>query len=258
MKIFLGEVIKRAEGNILFVKMTLQYLNDTDGIIGLQVLPTNLFDLYNIFFERQFGKNGLGSLRSVFEILLSVCSPLQLNDVEEILRIEYEEGCVFQLIDQASCFLRFGHDGTVRIYHQSFAEWLINQSAVIDINQTRAHQNIAKFQIGRITERYNNATFEEVIELLMHILAGNTLEKHRKTLDLFNITEMRGAQTNQTILHHLATKPRPFLPVLDFFVPKFKTVDILDTNKKTPAFYAASEGFVENLRSFISRGADVS
>jgi ankyrin repeat protein len=258
MKIFLGEVIKQAEGNFLFVKMTLQYLNDTDGIVGLQVLPTSLFDLYNIFFERQFGRDGFAPFRSLFEILISVCSPLQLNNVEEILKSEYEEEDVFQLIEQASCFLRFGHDGTVRIYHQSFAEWLINQSAVIHINETRAHQNIATFQIRRISERYEHATFEEVIELFMHILAGNTLEKHRNTLDLFNITEMREAQTKQTILHHLATKPKPFLPVLDFFVAKFKTVDILDTNKKTPAFYAASEGFVENLRRFISRGADVS
>ena len=258
LKIFLDEVIKQAEGNFLFVKMTLQYINDTDGIVDIRSLPTNLFDLYNHFFKRQFGKGGFGPFRYLFEILISVCSPLQLNDVAEILKSEYKERDIFQLIEQASCFLRFGHDGTVRIYHQSFAEWLINQSAVIHINETRAHQNIATFQIRRINKRHKNATIEEVIELFMHILAGNTLEKHGNTIDLHNITDMREPRTNQTILHHLATKPRPFLPVLDFFLPKFKTVDILDAKKKTPAFYAASEGFVENLRSFINRGADVS
>ena len=258
MKIFLDEVITRAEGNFLFVKMTLQYMNDTDGLVDLQSLPTSLFDLYNSFFKRQFGKDGFGPLRSLFEVLLSVCSPLQLNDVEEIFRNEYEAEDIFQLIEQASCFLRFGRDGTVRIYHQSFAEWLTNQSAVIHINKTRAHQNIAKYQLRRISKRKMNVTFEEIIELFMHILAGNTLEMHRNTIDIFNITEMREPQTNQSILHHLATKPRPFLPVLEFFLPKFKTVDILDASKKTPAFYAASEGFVENLQSFINRKADVS
>ena len=259
LKIFLDEIIKQAEGNFLFVKMTLQYINDTDGMVDIRSLPTNLFDLYNHFFKRQFGKDGFGPFRYLFEILISVCSPLQLNDVEEILKSEYKEGDIFQLIEQASCFLRFGHDGTVRIYHQSFSEWLINQSAVIHINETRAHQNIATFQIRRISKRHKNAMIEEVIELFMHILAGNlTLEKYGNTIDLQHITDMREPRTNQTILHHLATKPRPFLPVLDFFLPKFKTVDILDTNKKTPAFYAASEGFVENLRSFINRGADVS
>ncbi len=258
MKIFLDEVITRAEGNFLFVKMTLQYMNDTDGMVDLQSLPTSLFDLYNSFFKRQFGKDGFGPFQSLFEVLLSICSPLQLNDVEEILRSEYEEDDISQLVEQASCFLRFGHDGTVRIYHQSFAEWLTNQSAVIHINETRAHQNIAKFQLHRISERYMNVTIEEVIELFVHILAGNALEIHRNTIDLFNITEMREPQTNRSILHHLATKPKPFLPALDFFLLKFKTVDILDASKKTPAFYAASEGFVENLQSFINRGADVS
>ncbi len=257
MKIFLDQVITRAEGNFLFVKMTLQYMNDT-GMVDLQSLPTSLFDLYNSFFKRQFGKDGFGPFKSLFEVLLSVCSPLQLNDVEEILRSEYEAEDIFQLIDQASCFLRFGRDGTVRIYHQSFAEWLTNQSAVIHINKTRAHQNIAKYQLRSISKRKMNVTFEEIIELFMHILAGNTLEMHRNTIDIFNTTEMREPQTNQSILHHLATKPRPFLPVLEFFLPKFKTVDILDASKKTPAFCAASEGFVENLQSFINRKADVS
>ena len=256
MKIFLDEVIRQAEGNFLFVKMTLQYINDTDGMVNVRSLPTNLFDLYNRFFKRQFGKDGFGPFRYLFEILISVCSPLQLNDVEEILKSEYKEGDILKLIEQASCFLRFGHDGTVRIYHQSFAEWLINQSAVIRINKTRAHQNIANFQLHRIRDRGMNVTFGEVIELFMHILAGNKPEMFAN-IDIFNIAKMREPQTNQSILHHLAMKPRPFLPVLEFLLPKFKSVDILDASQKTPAFYAASEGYAENLQRLIKRGADV-
>jgi ankyrin repeat protein len=258
MRTFLDEVITRAEGNFLFVKTALQYMNDTDGVVDLRSLPTSLFDLNNIFFNRQFGNDGFGPFRSLFEVLLSVGSPLQLNDVEELLRSEYEAEDVSQLIDQASSFLRFGLDGTVRIYHQSFAEWLVNQSNVIHINETRAHRNIAKFLLHRILKRDTKVRPEEMIELFMHILAGNTLEIHGNTIDLLDITEMREPRTNQSILHHLAIKPRSFQPVLQFFLPKFRTINILDASKKTPAFYAASEGFVENLRNFIDRGADVS
>jgi ankyrin repeat protein len=258
MKIFLDEVITRAEGNFLFVKMTLQYMNDTDGVVDPKSLPTSLFDLYSIFFKRQFGKGGFGPLRSLFEVLLSVCSPLQLNDVEEILRSEYEAEDVSQLIDQASCFLRFGRDGTIRIYHQSFAEWLVNQTGLIHINETRAHRSMANFLLHRIRERDMNVTFGEVIELCMHILAGNTLGMHGNAIDLLNISEMRDSRTSQSILHHLAIKPSQYQPVLDFFLQKFRIVDILDKRKKTPAFYAASEGLVANLRSFIDRGADIS
>ena len=256
---FMNRVIKRAEGNFLFVKTVLQYIYDTDEMVDLRALPTSLFDLYNIFFERQFGVGGFGPFSFLFEVLLSTCTPLQLNDVEQILRSEYEEENVPQLIEQVSCFLQFGHDGTVRIYHQSFAEWLINQSAVIHINETRAHQNMAKFLLHRISERnIMNVTFGEIIELFRHILAGNTLEIHGSALDVLNITEMREHRTNQSILHHLARKPNPFLPVLRFFLAKFKDVDLLDENKKTPAFYAASEGLVENLRNFVDNGANVS
>ena len=257
MRKFLDRVITRAEGNFLFVKTVLQYMNDTDGVVDLQSLPTSLFDLYTIFFNRQFGKDGFGSFKSLFEVLLFVASPLHLTDMEEILRSEYQAEDISHLINQVSCFLRFGLDGTIRVYHQSFAEWLINQSAVIHINETRAHRNIAKFLLHRIHERNMNVRSVEVIELFMHILAGNTLDKHIDTIDLFNITDRRDPQTNQTVLHHLATKPRPFQPVLELFIQKFDTVDIIDTNKKTPAFYAASEGFVENLQSFISKGADI-
>ena len=255
MKKFLNQVVTRAEGNFLYVKMALQYLDDTDRVVDLRFLPTNLFDLYKIFFNRQFGEDGFGSFKSLFEVLLFAASPLRLSDVEEILRSEYQAEGIPQLIDQVSCFLRFGLDGTVRIYHQTFAEWLINQSAVIHINETKAHRNIAKFQLNRIRERNMDVLPAEVIELFMHILAGNALEMHVDTVDLFNITVRRDPRTKQTVLHHLATKPRPFLPVLEFFIQKFDTVDILDANKKTPAFYAASEGFVENLQSFINRGA---
>ena len=257
MKVFLDEVITRAEGNFLFIKMALQYMNDTDEVVG-RSLPTSLFDLYNHFFKRQFGNDGFGPFRFLFEVLLSVGSPLQLSDVEEILWSEYETKDISQLVEQASSFLRFGRDGTVRIYHQSFAEWLINQSAAIHINKTRAHQNIAKFLLRRIREEDMNVIFGEVIELFMQKLSEMTYETYENTTDLFNITEMREPRTNQSILHHLAVKPRPFHPVLQFFLPKFKTVNILDASKKTPAFYAASEDFVENLRSFINRGADVS
>ena len=258
MRKFLDQVVTRAEGNFLFVKMTLQYMNDTDGVVDFRSLPTSLFDLYNIFFNRQFGKDGFGSFKSLFEILLYVTSPLHLSDVEEILSYEYQAEVISQLVDHASCFLRFGLDGTVRIYHQSFAEWLINQSAVIDINETRAHQNIAKFQLNRIREQSMNATPAEVIGLFMHILAANTLEMHGNTIDLLNINKIRDPRTNQTVLHHLATKPKPFEPLLELFIQKFDTVDILDAKKKTPAFYAASEGFIENLKIFIDKGADVS
>ena len=257
MKVFLGEVVTQAEGNFLFVKMSLQYMNNTDGVVDLRSSQTSLFDLYQIFFDRHFGKDGFAPFRSLFEIILAVDSPFHLNDIEEILRSEYEAEDISHIIDQASCFLRFGRDGTVRIYHQSFAEWLISKSDVIKLNKTKSHQSIAKFLLHQIREQNVSVNFGQVTDLLVHMLKGNIFEMYRNTIDLFNITEIREPRTNQSLLHHLATKPTSFKPVLEVVLPKFKSVDLPDASGKTPAFIAATEGFTENLRSFINRGADV-
>ena len=258
IKIFMNEVITRAEGNFLFVKMTLQYLNDTGGKVDFHSLPTNLFALYSSFFNRQFGKDGFGPFRSLFEVLLAVYSPLQSQDVQEILKSEYEAEDIPKLIDHVSCFLRFGRDGTVRLFHQSFAEWLINQTPVLSINKTRGHLSIAKFLLHRMRDRHVDVTFKELTELFMHILSGQALEMQETAMNLFNITEIREPHTNQSILHYLVTQPSIYVPVLDFFAHKFQTVDVLDSSNKTPAFYAASEGFVRSLQSCINHGADIS
>ena len=258
MKIFLDEIITRAEGNFLFVKTTLQYMNDTSGKVDFHSLPTSLFDLYNIFFDRQFGTAGFGPFRFLFEVLLAAYSPLQVQHVDAILQSEYEAEDFPKLTEQVSCFLRFGRDGTIRIYHQSFAEWITNQSFSLSINKTRGHQSIAKFLMHRMRESHVNVTFEELTELFMHILSGGELKMQETAINIFNVTEMREVKTSKSILHYLVTKPTIYLTVFDFFLKKFKRVDILDANSKTPAFYAASEGNVRSLQSCMDNGANIS
>ncbi len=256
-KSFLNKLITRAEGNFLFVKMTLQYMKDAGGKFDFNSLSTSLFDLYDSFFKRQFGEDEFWRFRSIFEVLLAVYSPLLSQDVQEILESEYKMENIPALIEQVSVFLRFGRDGTVRLFHRSFADWLINQTTVLGINKTRGHQSIATFLLRRVRERHVDVTFEELTELFMHILSGQAFEMQETAMNLFNITEMREPQTNQSILHYLVTQPTIYLPVLDFFSHKFQTVDILDYSNKTPAFYAASQGFVRSLQICINNGADI-
>ncbi|CAB4010755.1 ankyrin repeat domain-containing 50-like [Paramuricea clavata] len=257
LEIFWGEIITRAEGNFLFVKLTCQYMIDTNGKFDIHSLPKSLFDLYDSLFKRQFGEVGFKPFRPLFEVLLAVFSPLPFQDVEEILKIEYKVEDISKRIEDVSCFLRFDGDGTIRIYHHSFSDWLINETVALSMNKTRGHKSIARFLLRRITERHIDVTFEELAELFLHILSGQAFETQETAMDLFNITEIREPQTNQSILHYLVTKPSIYLPVLDFFSQKFQTVDVLDARNKTPAFYAASEGFVKNLQCCIDNGADI-
>ena len=253
----LDEVIARAEGNFLVVKTMLQYMNDTGGKVDFHSLPVSLFDLYNVYFDRQFSTAGFGSFRFLFEVLLAAYSPLQAQHIEEILKSDYKADDFTRLTEQVSCFLQFGRDGTIRIYHQSFAEWLTSQAPSLSINKTRGHQSIANFLIHRMRERHVNVTFGELTELFIHILSGAELKMQETAMNLLNVTDIREAKTNQSILHYLATKPTIYLPVFDFFLKKFKTVDVLDANSKTPSFYAASEGNVRSLQSCIDSGANI-
>ena len=99
------------------------------------------------------------------------------------------------------------------------------------MKETRAHQNIAKFQVRRIRKRNINYGPVEIIELFNHILAAKTLEMHGSIVDFLSITKIYDPRTNQTVLHYLATKPRSFQPVLEIVLQKFDTVDIFDASK---------------------------
>ena len=75
-----------------------------------------MYDLYNIFFDRQFSTDGFAPFRFLFEVLLAAYSPLQAQHVAEILKSEYEADDYIKLTEQVSCFLRFGQDGTINTY----------------------------------------------------------------------------------------------------------------------------------------------
>ena len=252
----IDEVTAKSDGNFLFVKAILQYIKEThDHEQNIQSLPTKLGDFYHMFFKRQFGEDGFDRFRPLFEVLLAVCSPLKLEDYIEILqrKVEY----VTKLIQQVSSLLRFEEDGTVRIYHQSFAEWLITQTSKLGIKKTRGHEYIAEFRLKRIFQKDATVTFDELTELSLQVVSAGLLKRHEDAIDLLNITELRDPHTKQCILHHLATLPSVYLPALTFYLKKFENVDILDARRKTPALYAATVGNDEHLKLFIDKGADV-
>ena len=255
----INELSKKGEGNFLFVKTTLQYLHDSDGGTNLQYFPTSLFDTYDRFFKRHFGEDDFDRFKALFEVLLAAGSPLQLDEIDRILKLQNQTQEVSKLVEQVSSFLRFGQDGTIWIYHQSFAEWLVDQAKQaggFSIRKSRGHQYTADYLLDSIRKRNATLTFKELSELSMHVLSGGMLEKHKQALEVLNVNETRDPQNGRCILHDLAIKDHNF-PLLEVFLSKFVSADILDIEGKTPAFYAASEGNVDNLKLFIDKGIDV-
>ena len=253
------ELTETGEGNFLFVKKTLEFMNESDGIINFQSFPTSLYDMYKAYFKRYFDEHDFRRFKGLFEVLLAAGSPLHFNEIGSILKLQNQAQEVLKLVQQVSFFMRYGQDGSVRIYHQSFAEWLVSQTNDADgfsISKSQGHQYIADFLLDGIRKANANLTFKELSELSMHVLSGGTVERHKRALEHLNVSGIRDPRNNRCILHDLAMKAGGF-PLLEIFLRKFVSADIRDMDGKTPAFYAASKGIVENLKVLIDKGANM-
>lgn len=98
----INEMSRNGEGNFLYVKTSLEYLNASEGRINLQSFPTSLYDIYNIYFERQFGKDEFSNYKLLFEVLLAARSPLKLTEIASILK--QPTSLLSELLQQVSSF----------------------------------------------------------------------------------------------------------------------------------------------------------
>ncbi|XP_028413000.1 uncharacterized protein LOC114535871 [Dendronephthya gigantea] len=250
------ELTKHAEGNFLFVKTILENNLGTDGAININSMPNGLYDIYDRVFQRYFIKEDSARFEILFEILLAGGS-LHETEIVDIFHNQNQDRDVQILLAHVSSLLHFGQNGTVSIYHQSFAEWLLNNDNRINgfsFQIRRGHGYIAHCLLENTKKTNITITFKQLTRLCMHILkSGGPNDEQRKQLKLLNVTKIRNQQNGECILHELARRERGS-QLLEIFLPSFSSVDILDLEGKPPAYYAAFEGFVDNLMLFISHG----
>ena len=250
-----NELTKRAEGNFLFVKTILQNNLETDGTFNFNSLPNSLDDMYFQLFQRYFIKKDFNRYKIIFEVLLA-SGALPKTEFIEILKRENQNKGMEHLVERLSCLLHFGQDETVSIYHQSFAEWLVNNHDRVKgrpIQKSRGHEYIANFLVDRLRSNHN-VTFGELSRLCLHVLnSGGPSDYHKEYLKLLNISKIRNQHNGRCILHELVQRENSSL-LLEIFLSSITSVDIPDLEGKTPVFYAASEGLVENLKPFLDKG----
>jgi GTPase SAR1 family protein len=250
-----NELTNRAEGNFLFVKTILQNNLETDGTFNFNSLPNSLDDMYYQLFQRYFIKKDFDGYEILFEVLLANGS-LPKTEFFEILNRENQGREMDDLVERVSGLLHFGQDETVSIYHQSFAEWLTNNNHRVkgfSIQKSRGHKYIANFLVDR--QRSNpNVSFTELSRLCMHVLnSGGPSDDHKEYLKLLSVPKIRNEQNGKCILHELVQRENGHR-LLEVFLSSITLVDIPDLEGKTPAFYAASEGLVENVKPFLDKG----
>ena len=253
------ELTKHAEGNFLIAKTVLKNNLGIDGTINVNSLPDSLHDIYDKIFQRYFMKEDSARFEILFEILLAGGS---LHETEIFDILQHQNQCkdkdVQALLAHVSSLLHFGHDGIVSIYHKSFAEWLVNSDNRMNgfsFQKLRGHVYIADFLVERTKGISKTMTFKQLSRLCMHVLnSGGPSEKHRQQLAVVNVSKIRNGQNGKCILHELARRENG-TRLLETFLPSFYTVDIPDVNGKSPAYYAALEGLVDNLKLFINNRA---
>ncbi|CAB3980825.1 Ankyrin repeat domain-containing 50 [Paramuricea clavata] len=253
-------ILNRTDGNFLFIKMLLEdFLKDSDKVDLTSSFPSNMSYVYARSFRVRFGKNELKRFAKFFEVLLASNLPPTIQLLRGILTLnaQIDDHELDDVSDKLYMYLRLDN-GTVRIFHQSFAEWLTDHDTPIDgfsIKKSRGHQYIANYFFDHYNEEGNDLTVEGLYELSMHVLNGEMLNKHKY------VSKLKGLNSNVTdrhgkcILHYLA-RNRESTKVLEVFIQQFKSVDILDLYY-TPAYYATIAGNFDNLKLFIKNGADV-
>ena len=250
----IDELTKHADGNFLFVKTVLKNNLDPDGTINLHSLPNSLNDVYEQIFQRYFIKEDSIRFEMLFEILLAAGS-LHETEIFDIFKRQNQGKDVQALLAHVSSLLHFRHDGTVNIYHKSFSEWLLsngNRMNGFSFQKHRGHAYIADLLVhGR---RNVTMTFKHLSRLCIHVLSsGGPSDEHRKQLALLNVSKIYNQQNGKCILHELAQTPNGSR-LLEIFRPSFSSVDVPDLDGKSPAYYAAVGGFVDNLQLLINYG----
>ena len=242
------ELTEHAKGNFLFVKTILQNNVGSDGTIDMYSLPNSLHDIYDQIFQRYFIKKDSAGLEVLFEILLAGGSMYE-TEIVDILQRQNQSEEIQTLLARVSSLLHFTDDGIVSIYHQSFAEWLVNYNNPINgfsFQKRRGHAYIADFLVER-TKINNTLTFKQLTRLCTHVLnSAGPSNKHKEQLARINVTQIHNEQNGKFILHELAQRKNGS-HLLQIFLPSFSSVDVLDFNGKSPAYYAALYGRVDNL-----------
>ncbi|CAB4004338.1 Ankyrin repeat domain-containing 50 [Paramuricea clavata] len=242
------------EGNFLYFKTLLQYLKKNDCYKPGQV-PQTLDELYGRSFRDRFLKEDFERFAPLFEVLLASNAPPTITELEAILIFRNDEYNTRRIIKQVSEFLD-ERDGTVRFYHKSFADWLVTQAEDSDglfIKKSSGHQYIVNYLLEKIN---TTLTLQELSELSMHVLFGGMQEGQVKKLLDLNVGEIWEPRTGKYILHVLAEK-RKSTKIIEKFLKKFDSVDMLDTNGLTPLWYATGSGSFNNVKLFIDNGADL-
>ena len=263
---FVSTLLKQSQGNFLFVRQMLHFVQTDSSYTGQWSVPSSLGGIYEDYFQRAYGSmEKFRQVRNILEIMVSSFVPMSENEMFEALslqdlHLDREYDFMFNL-KSLEHFIRYGENNTLSLFHLSFVEWLTddsNRGSTFYVNKRRGHSVLADYHFKIVSKPCDEADLlGNVFRLARHIAFGEansnrSIEFSRLHSVMFNTSTDESERT----LLHLASSVRN-VKVLRILLPHFSKMDGQDSHGFTPAFVAAMNGILENVAFLASQGANV-
>ncbi|KAJ7370124.1 hypothetical protein OS493_034053 [Desmophyllum pertusum] len=260
-----SSLAEKSQGNFQFVKVVLDLWLVSTNIVR-DTFPKTLDSSYQLYFERKYSTpESFQSLRQIFEVLVAAYTPLTVNEMHSLFRIDHPtldlEYELMPKLDQVSLFLWHGSgDGLIRIYHASLTEWLTSENNIgkfYYIKKQNGHKRLARYYLQNAEQNHSPLKPDEAFHLASHIVEGGLAEVMVQQFlslpsDHINTTD---PVTQTTALHHSSHSSDA--NVTKLLVHHFSNVDCVDNDQRTPSFIAATSGHLNNLEILFERGANL-
>ena len=257
---------ERGQGNFLFVKVMLDLWMASTQSASLDAFPQTLDTIYQLYFERKYATpESFQPLRGIFEVLVAAYTPLTIHEMHLALKLGHPaldlEYDLMPKLDLVSLFLWHGSgEDLIRIHHASLSEWLTsdkNKGKFYYIKKQNGHNRLAKYYLKKAEESNFPLKPDRAFYLASHIVEGgldDPLVEQFLSLPSSHINSS-DPLTQMTALHHSSSWFNA--DVTKLLVGHFSDVDNVDYNQRTPAFIAATSGYLKNLKILFDRGANL-
>ena len=156
----LSEIIVHSEGSFLYVKHLCQNLKNGGNSM---TLPMGMTSFYFNAFSEMFTPDQFVEVRKYIELILSSTRPLSRKMLKLVTK-----GSSYELndfINKMGAFLHMSSDGTVKLYHTSLSDWLMDEEKAgrFWIDTEVGADNLIEFLSVQIDRSLGTATsLEEV------------------------------------------------------------------------------------------------
>ena len=259
----INKLLRQSQGNFLFAKEMLRYLNEKDPRgVDSNELPNTIGEQYESYLRRAFGsREKFKSALAVLEVLVSSFEPVTIDRLFDVLnireKIDYDYDFVYTL-KALSHFITYGRDNTLSLFHLSFQEWLTSQENFGNpyyVSRSHGHVRLSEYYMTLVTVNPNS--LEDIYRLAQHITFdqnGNQFLEQFRDINASFINRTIDNE-NRTLLHLAANNKNA--KVLKLLRSSFYDIDCEDNYGFTPAFVAGMNGLLENVDFLLRQGANM-